>query len=481
MPSQRRQARVGRGMDGLQRRGAAGDQGGIDPVVLGALQAEPGEGAHLARLKHDDDEAVPAQARHHGRLITAAGLDPDPADPVPGEPRGQPGMAVGRVVDLYLIALPRDRRVELVFAGVDAGADCGMNAHLPRPFLVMRTLQLLQPAPLGPRQPRIVGGPGGAQRRQAGHAIGQVGDGQGVGLGVIVGVDRIEVAEYQEPRSRRPGRQQQPGLPRAGQPRAIGPHHAATVPGRQRRPVLPAARPGVARGHLDLDHPGLARPPAGPVQVVGGGAEGIGHRAHQIAPAVTIEIDGQPPIGGGDELGLTEGAGPRAVQVFQRQVAAVDELQGGDQFASPEIGAPAAGTGHRRQRVRQVVAAGFPAVIGLDAPDGDNDVAVDAEPPLRLEPRPTKGILVAITVMNWTLASSGRLAMWATARPTCSTSMRGSTGSSRRPAARRAVIRSVIGRSRRCRCRSGRRRCRRAGRRALVDLVSPVIACLVAV
>ncbi len=28
-----------------------------------------------------------------------------------------------------------------------------------------------------------------------------------------------------------------------------------------------------------------------------------------------------------------------------------------------------------------------------------------------IQPRPTKGIFVAITVMNWTFASSGRLAM----------------------------------------------------------------------
>ncbi len=37
------------------------------------------------------------------------------------------------------------------------------------------------------------------------------------------------------------------------------------------------------------------------------------------------------------------------------------------------------------------------------------------------------GIFVAITVMNWTLASSGRLAMYRTARATCWTSIRGST------------------------------------------------------
>ena len=38
--------------------------------------------------------------------------------------------------------------------------------------------------------------------------------------------------------------------------------------------------------------------------------------------------------------------------------------------------------------------------------------------PDRAQPRPTKGILVAMTVMNSTLASSGRLAMWTTASAT---------------------------------------------------------------
>src|SRR5215468_2951337 len=33
-----------------------------------------------------------------------------------------------------------ERHIELAFASVDAGADYVMLAHLPRPFLVMRTL-----------------------------------------------------------------------------------------------------------------------------------------------------------------------------------------------------------------------------------------------------------------------------------------------------------------------------------------------------
>jgi hypothetical protein len=35
------------------------------------------------------------------------------------------------------------------------------------------------------------------------------------------------------------------------------------------------------------------------------------------------------------------------------------------------------------------------------------------------QPRPTNGILVAITVINRTFASRGRLAMYTTARATC--------------------------------------------------------------
>src|SRR3990172_2214844 len=42
-------------------------------------------------------------------------------------------------------------------------------------------------------------------------------------------------------------------------------------------------------------------------------------------------------------------------------------------------------------------------------------------------PRPTKGILVAMTVRNCTLASSGRLAIYTTDRATCCTSIVGST------------------------------------------------------
>src|SRR6266436_5436394 len=43
------------------------------------------------------------------------------------------------VVDLQPLRATTERHLELAFAGIDAGTDCAMLAHLLRPFLVMRT------------------------------------------------------------------------------------------------------------------------------------------------------------------------------------------------------------------------------------------------------------------------------------------------------------------------------------------------------
>jgi len=49
-------------------------------------------------------------------------------------------MALFGVVDLQPFRSAGERHIELALAGVDAGADHAMLAHLRRPFLVMRTL-----------------------------------------------------------------------------------------------------------------------------------------------------------------------------------------------------------------------------------------------------------------------------------------------------------------------------------------------------
>ena len=60
------------------------------------------------------------------------------------------------------------------------------------------------------------------------------------------------------------------------------------------------------------------------------------------------------------------------------------------------------------------------------------------------QPRPTNGIFVAITVKNSAFASSGKLAMYTTARATHSTFIRGSTAEVPLACSTPCTIRSVI-------------------------------------
>src|SRR5690606_41612250 len=105
----------------------------------------------------------------------------------------------------------------------------------------------------------------------------------------------------------------------------VGANPTAPTPAFQRRLVAAAGGAGIVCGHPNLNHPGLAAAPAGGAQIVGGRAECVGDRGDQIAAAVTVEIDRQPPIGGGNELRLSEGAGPGTVEFFETQVAVLDQ------------------------------------------------------------------------------------------------------------------------------------------------------------
>ncbi len=93
---------------------------------------------------------------------------------------------------------------------------------------------------------------------------------------------------------------------------------------------------------------------------------------------------------------------------------------------------------------------------------------------LTAQPRPMKGILVAMRVMNWTLADNGSLAMPSTACATCSTSINGSgvalAFASWSASSVRALPMSIWPQAMSYSRPSSE-----------VDLVSPVMACLVAV
>ena len=112
------QSRIGRRMNGFGRRRAGGDQPRIDFVVLSALPAKFCEGTHLRRLEHDDLEAVAAQRQDHVALVTAARLDADAFDAVSAQPRREPVMSVGGIIDGEFLAAGGDGDIEPALAGI---------------------------------------------------------------------------------------------------------------------------------------------------------------------------------------------------------------------------------------------------------------------------------------------------------------------------------------------------------------------------
>ena len=90
--------------------------------------------------------------------------------------------------------------------------------------------------------------------------------------------------------------------------------------------------------------------------------------------AVTIGIDGIEQVTGRDELRMTHGAGPRAVKLIARHIAALQDLQRRDQLLSGIVGALRIGIGKRRQcagHIMQLLVLGqYRAVIRFHRPDG---------------------------------------------------------------------------------------------------------------
>lgn len=93
--------------------------------------------------------------------------------------------------------------------------------------------------------------------------------------------------------------------------------------------------------------------------------------------AVAVAIDGFHEKGGGQELGLTEGAGPRADQPVEGNVAVLEDFECGKQlFPEEPVAATLAGPG--QQRADQRAGSHRPAVIRFDAPHGHDRLPVDA-------------------------------------------------------------------------------------------------------
>ena len=97
-----------------------------------------------------------------------------------------------------------------------------------------------------------------------------------------------------------------------------------------------------------------------------------------IAPPVAVEIDGGAQEGRGHELRMAEGARPGAVELLRRDVAAVEDLQRGDELAAEIVVAATRLAGERRQRLHDAALAEILAEIRFDAPHRDHCRRIDA-------------------------------------------------------------------------------------------------------
>ena len=120
---------------------------------------------------------------------------------------------------------------------------------------------------------------------------------------------------------------------------AQGPH-AGTRPVGQR--ALRIATGGVQPGwQRDLLAPGLAVAPARLRQIVGDGAEHVGLAGPDVAPAVALEVDRVAQVAGRHELRLAHRACIGAGHRRGHDIAMIQDLQRGQQFASEKAGSAA--------------------------------------------------------------------------------------------------------------------------------------------
>src|SRR3984885_14332862 len=125
--------------------------------------------------------------------------------------------------------------------------------------------------------------------------------------------------------------------------------------------------------HLEIGRafaPRLAALPAVAFEIIRRRGQHVRHAVDEVAAPVAVVVDGEFQIGRRQELGLPDLAGPGAVHVGRRHVAAVDDLERGKYLAAKLVGA-AAIVGQRNQRTYggEVAVAG--AEVGLQSPDAN--------------------------------------------------------------------------------------------------------------
>ena len=117
--------------------------------------------------------------------------------------------------------------------------------------------------------------------------------------------------------------------------------------------------------------------PAPVLQEIRDRREHVRHASPDVLAAVAVEIDRKRDEVRRHELRLAHRAGPRADHLVARDVALLQNLQRGDQLVAEVIGA-IADRDQRGERADHVEAAVVGAERGLDAPQRQDDPAVDA-------------------------------------------------------------------------------------------------------
>src|SRR5262249_8190477 len=237
---------------------------------------------------------------------------------------------------------------------------------------------LLQLVALGDAEYALVAGPRLNERAVAAQPIGEMSDGERIGLRRVVLHDDPEIVEHQERRTAGAGRYQQIGaVGRARKEFPADPLHAQPLPFLQGE-LAGTIGPQVveARRGDDLVAPGLAGDPAVHAQIVRGRGDHVGNGIDDVAPAIAVEVDRVALERRGHELRRSGRARPGAFEAVPPDVAAMDNLEGGEEFL-PEIVLAPADARERRGRLQHGTLADRAAEIRFDTPDRRDDVTID--------------------------------------------------------------------------------------------------------
>ena len=125
-----------------------------------------------------------------------------------------------------------------------------------------------------------------------------------------------------------------------------------------------------------------ARLPAIGLEQIGGRGQHIWNGMAQIDMAVAVVVDAVLDVRRRQKLCLADLAGIGADEIAQRQIAALDDLQGGDKLALEQLGAAAVMRQRRHRADHRQLAHVAGAVIAFERPDRHDHRRGHAELPL---------------------------------------------------------------------------------------------------